>query len=305
LSLLTPAAAAGARTVLSIYDYWLLCPTVMLVDTQNGFCRRAHGPWCVDCLPPALRVFQMALLSVRRRVIDRYLSMVDRFHVLSEHSRSVLEGYGIPSERIHVVPLTLPMDFQDLEPSEEPVDPSMILFAGWLNERKGLHRLLEAMPSVLAKHPEAHLTAIGGEVKFGEAYRQKLHDIMEAGRFKDRVTFTGHIPPSQMRSYIEKAAVVVIPEQYENMSPLLMIEAMALAKPVVISRAGGIPEFIEHGVCGWMADPLEPADFAEMIVTVLDDPKRARSVGETARERILKKLDPEVVWQKTVAMYAS
>jgi glycosyltransferase involved in cell wall biosynthesis len=82
-----------------------------------------------------------------------------------------------------------------------------------------------------------------------------------------------------------------------------MIEAMALAKPVVISRAGGIPEFIEHGVSGWMADPLDPADFAEMIVTVLDAPELARSVGETARERILKKLDSEVIWQKTLAMY--
>lgn len=305
LSLLTAAVAAGARTVLSIYDYWLFCPRVMLVDTRNDFCRKAHGPWCIECLPPALKILQKALLSVRRRVIDRYLSMVDRFHVLSEHSRSVLEGYGIPSERIHVVPLTLPMDFKDLEPSGQPVSSSMILFAGWLNERKGLHRLLEAMPLVLAKHPEAHLTAIGGEVKFGEAYRQKLHDIMEAGRFKDRVTFTGHIPPSRMRSYIEKAAVVVIPEQYENMSPLLMIEAMALAKPVVISRAGGIPEFIEHGVSGWMADPLDPADFAEKIVTVLDDPEQARSVGKSARERILKKLDSEVIWQKTLAMYGS
>jgi glycosyltransferase involved in cell wall biosynthesis len=306
LSLLTAALAAGARTVLSIYDYWLFCPTVMLVSTHNGFCRKAHGPWCIDCLPPSLRVFQKALLSVRRRVIDRYLSKVDRFHVLSEHSRSVLEGYGIPPERVHVVPLTLPMDFSDLEPSKAPVvNPSMILFAGWLNERKGLHRLLEAMPLVLERHPESHLTAIGGEVKFGEAYRKKLHDIMEAGRFSDRVTFTGHLPPSQMRPYLEKAAVVVIPEQYENMSPLLMIEAMALGKPVVISRAGGIPEFIEHGVSGWMADPLDAADFAEMIVTVLDDPARAHSMGETGKERILKKLDSEVIWQKTWAMYAS
>jgi len=53
-----------------------------------------------------------------------------------------------------------------------------------------------------------------------------------------------------------------------------------------------------------MADPLDPADFAEMIVTVLDDPELARSVGETARERILKKLDSEVIWQKTLAMYS-
>ncbi len=305
LSLLSHAKRAGARTILSIYDYWLFCPTVMLVDTENGFCRKAHGHWCIDCLPPTLRVLQKVLLAARRRVIDGYLPLVDRFHVLSEHSRSVLEGYGIAPNKIRVVPLTLPMEFEDLTVSDDPPEPGMILYAGWLNERKGLHRLLEAMPAVLAAHPEARVTAIGGEVKFGEAYVERLRNIMKAGGFSDRVTFTGHIRPSQMKSYIEKAAVVVIPEQYENMSPLLMIEAMVLGKPVVISRAGGIPEFIEHGVSGLMADPLKPEDFADKIGAVLGDPERARAMGRAARERILSKLDSELIWEKTRDMYTS
>ncbi|MBM3298608.1 MAG: glycosyltransferase family 4 protein, partial [Deltaproteobacteria bacterium] len=236
LGLISSARRGEVRTVLSIYDYWLFCPTVMLLDTAKGFCTRAHGPWCVDCLPPTFQIFQKMLLSFRRRVIDHYLEKVDAFHVLSEHSRTVLEGYGISRSRIHVIPLTLPLEFTSLEGSHEPVDGRSILFAGWLNERKGLHRLLEAMPMVLNEHPDARLTAIGGTVKFGEAYEKKLDKIIDAGGFRDRVHFTGHLPPSEIKAHIQRAAVVVIPEQYENMSPLLMIEAMAMGKPIVISR---------------------------------------------------------------------
>jgi glycosyltransferase involved in cell wall biosynthesis len=303
LGLLSVAKRARMRTILSIYDYWLFCPTVMLVDTEKGFCARAHGPWCVDCLPPMFRLFQKLLLSARRRVIDHYLDMVDAFHVLSEHSRTVLEGYGIDGGRIHVIPLTLPLEFTELEASDEPSDGNMILFAGWLNERKGLHRLLEAMPLVLKAYPRARLTAIGGTVKFGEAYEKRLHEIIDSGRFRDRVLFTGHLPPSEIKSHIQSAAVVVIPEQYENMSPLLMIEAMAMGKPVVISRAGGIPEYVEDGVNGWLADPLDPTDFADKILRVLEDPERAATMGETARTRILSRLDSERIWEKTRAMY--
>jgi glycosyltransferase involved in cell wall biosynthesis len=303
LSLLKAAKDAQARTVVSIYDYWLFCPTVMLVTPEKGFCSRAHGPQCIDCLPPTFRSFQKALLSVRRKVIDHYMDMVDRFHVLSEHSRSVLEGYGVPRDRICVVPLTLPVEYRRAPVSDESVDSDMILFAGWLNERKGFHRLAEAMPAIMRDYSRVKLVAIGGEVRFGEAYMKMVNDTIDAGGFRDKITFTGHLDPDEVRKYIQKAAVVVIPEQYENMSPLLMIEAMSLGKPVVISRVGGVPEFIEDGVDGRLVDPLDPQDFAEKTVHVLQNPEWAREAGGRAREKILTLCGDEYIWEKTRLMY--
>jgi len=305
LSLISAAKAAGRRTFASIYDYWLFCPTVMLVRPDKSFCHEAHGPWCVECLPPKMKAVQRLLLAARRQVIDRYLRMVDGFQVLSEHSGRVLQGYGIARDRIHVVPLTLPMEFQAIPENAVQAEPHTILFAGWLNERKGLHRLLEAMPHVLKEFPQAKLTVVGGKVRFGDDYEKLLDDIMDQHCFRDRVTFLGHVQPSAMKEQIHAASVVVIPEQYENMSPLLMIEAMTMAKPVVISRAGGIPEFIVDGVTGFLADPLNPKDFAEKIVQVFRSPETAKIMGEKAREHILNKCNDETVWTKTKEMYDS
>lgn len=305
LSLISAAREAGKKIFVSIYDYWLFCPTVMLVDPDKQFCARGHGSWCVECLPKKLRAFQRFLLSFRRRVVDHYLYMVDGFHVLSEHSGAVLEGYGIAKDKIHVVPLTLPMEFRSIPESDSNPEPYTILFAGWLNERKGLHRLLQAMPPVLKEFPQAKLIAIGGKVRFGDAYEKRLNEIIDSNGFRDRVTFTGHLQPAVIKEYIRNSTMVVIPEQYENMSPLLMIEAMSMAKPVVISRAGGIPEFIENGVNGWLADPLDPKDFADRIICVFRDPDGAKAMGERARQRILAKCDDENIWEKTRRMYES
>lgn len=303
LHLIAAARDLGKKTIVSIYDYWLFCPTVMLVDPNQRFCERAHGSWCVDCLPDTMRPIQRLFLSFRRKVFDRYLDMVDGFHVLSDHSRSVLEGYGIDRSRIHTVPLVLPVEYRDLPETDEAIDPNMIFFAGWRNERKGLHRLLEAMPMVVERRPDAHLVACGGKVRFGDEYEALLQEKLDSGGIRDKVTFLDHLPPADIKRYLQRTAVVVIPEQYENMSPLLMIESMSLARPLVISRVGGVPEFIEHGVTGRMADPLDPADFAENILALLEDPDGAARMGETAREAILKKCDDEAIWQKTRAMY--
>lgn len=303
LGLLEAARRAGARTIASIYDYWFFCPTVMLVAPDNRFCSRAHGPWCIHCLPEGMRTIQKILLSVRRKLLDRYMEMVDGFHVLSEHSRSVLTGYGIPRGKVYVAPLTLPIEYTRTPDSAEAVDPNEILFVGWLNERKGIHRLLEAMPQVLKGHPEARLTVIGGRVRFGDAYERKMNAIIDAGGFRDRVTFAGHRHPAEVKRFLQRTAVVVIPEQYENMSPLLMIEAMVTGRPLVISRVGGVPEFIEHGVTGWLADRLSPSDFARCILKVLQNPVEAAEVAERAKKAVMLKCDDRAVWAATRLMY--
>jgi len=303
LSLISAAKQNGAKVIVSFYDYWLFCPNAMLLDVSKRFCTRAHGAWCLDCLPKTFVTFQKLLLRCRRRVIDHYLAFVDGFHVLSEHSKSVVRGYGIDNSKIHAVPLTLPLEFREVRAPSQAVDPNMILFAGWRNERKGLHRLLEAMPYVLREHPRAHLIAVGGPVRFGAEYEERLAQLVEAGGLGECVTFVGHVPPREMQAYIEKAAVVVIPEQYENMSPLLMIEAMSMARPVVVSKVGGIPEFIEHTVNGWLADPLDAEDFARWILRALKNPQEATELGRKARESILEKCADETVWEKTRSMY--
>ncbi|MBN1268128.1 MAG: glycosyltransferase family 4 protein [Kiritimatiellae bacterium] len=305
LDLLRIARAHGARICYTVYDYWMFCPNVMLLNGRDEYCRRFHGPYCVDCLPREFRLVQKALLARRKKVFDRYLALVDRWIVLSNHSAGILRDYGIADERIRLVRLTLPVNFSDAgAASAEGVDPNMIFFAGWLQKRKGVHVLLEAMPIILQQCPDAVLHVGGGHTKFDREYKRTIERLMAREGMAEHVKFPGHLPPAEVEARLRRCAVVAIPEQYENMSPLLMIEAMALAKPLVISRAGGIPEYVEDGVSGWLADPRSPAEFAEKIVQVLKNPEQARDMGRRARERVQVLCEHERIVRDSMAAYA-
>jgi L-malate glycosyltransferase len=70
-----------------------------------------------------------------------------------------------------------------------------------------------------------------------------------------------------------------------------------------VSNLGGIPEFIEHKVNGWMADPLDAEDFARWIVEALKNPQEAEKLGIRAKESINTKCADEKVWNQTCSMY--
>lgn len=289
---------------ISIYDYWHFCPKAMLLKPDNSFCKDAHGVHCLKCLPQQFTTIQKPLLTVRKRLFDRVFDMIDSFVVLSNHSASVLRDYGIPSDKIKVIPLTLPIEYDSIETPEIPeIVNNSILFAGWLNDRKGVHIAIEAMPLILKKIPDARLYVIGGRAKFANDYERRFEQFIEENDLSNKVIFLGHQSPEVVKAYLQKVAVLIIPEQYENMSPLIMIEAMMLGKAIVASNLGGIPEYIKDGETGFLADAYSPKDFAEKILRILEDRNLSEKIGKTAREMILKRNSNDEIWHLTEKLY--
>lgn len=303
LDLIRVASESGAKTCLTVYDYWLFCPNVMLLTGADEYCRRFHGTHCVECLPQIFRTAQKLLLSRRKAVFDRYIRLVDRWIVLSRHSSTVLEAYGIPAEKIRVVRLTLPLEYTTASQADDQVDPNVIFFAGWLQKRKGVHVLLKALPLILRECPQAQLRIAGQYTKFEWDYKAKIKGLMNQPGMKEHVTFLGHLPPAEIERELRRCAVVAIPEQYENMSPLLMIEAMSLGKPLVISRAGGIPEYVEDGVSGWLADPRDPKEFSDKIIFILKNIGATQEACRQSRKKVLTMCDPDIICRDTMEAY--
>lgn len=97
--------------------------------------------------------------------------------------------------------------------------------------------------------------------------------------------------------------MVVIPEQWENMSPVVLIEAMCHGKPVVASRIGGIPEFVEDGASGLLADPCSPSSFAGCVSSLLLDGARSSAIGAEASRRIRALMDRKTIMLKYRELY--
>jgi glycosyltransferase involved in cell wall biosynthesis len=281
---------------ISIYDYWYFCPATTLYDSGGNFCRKYHGRHCIDCLPDSMRFIQKMLLSFRKKIFDRAVNLADKFIVLSYSSKSILSEYDIPEDKIAVIRLAN-MDMKEDAGSGADTG-NYILFMGWLQKRKGLHVLLDAMPKVWEKHKDIKLYILAQNVKWEKDYELLIKEKI-ALLPKDKVSFiAGRKERGEVKDILKKAKVVAVPEQWENMSPLLVMEAMLYARPVVASRIGGIPEFIEEEKSGFLAENSDPLDFAFKITKALDDYEKAEALGRNARKKAAELLDRDIIAEK-------
>lgn len=279
-SLVLSAKELKIPVLFSVYDYWVICPTLLLLDNNGEICKRFHGYHCLSCLEQQkLDIFQKCFLRFRKGTFDWFLNKIDCFLVLSKCSARILEDYGIDKEKIAIIPLPL-FEKTDLI---SHVEEDSILFVGWINMPKGLHILLEAMPKILANIPGAKLYVI--ETGEGKEYKGKIVNLLKDLKIEEKVSFLGKRSTEEVKGYLQRCNVVVIPEQWENMSPLILGEAAMMGKPIVASRIGGISEFIEDGKSGFLAEPKDSGHFARQIIWMLKNRDEAKKMGEEARKK--------------------
>lgn len=120
----------------------------------------------------------------------------------------------------------------------------IVLFCGRLEPDKGIHKLLEAMAAV--PDPRIKLLIVGSPF-FGRTQQSPFLRKLEqqAGALGDRVKFTGYMPNEAMPDYYRLADLVCVPTLVEEAAGLVAVEAMGCGRPVLATRSGGMPEYLE------------------------------------------------------------
>jgi glycosyltransferase involved in cell wall biosynthesis len=171
-------------------------------------------------------------------------------------------------------------------------EPGFLLLVGRLRVRKGVDVLLAALPELAQDFPAVRLLIAGDGEHRATLERQAAALGLCAGGgdtaapgARDRVTFLGRAGAAEVRALLQGAAALVVPSIYEGM-PLVVLEAMDAAVPVVASRVSGIPEVVEDGRTGWLVAPEDPPALAAALAAVLADPAEARRRGLAGRRRL-------------------
>ena len=162
-----------------------------------------------------------------------------------------------------------------------PTGP-LIGIIGRLQRWKGMHVLIEAMPSILKTHSDACAVIVGGVHYTEPNYPAYLQQRVSALNLDGHVVMAGlqHNIPEWMQ-----AMDIIVHASDREPFGIVIIEAMAMGKPVVAGDAGGPTEIITEGVNGLLA-PYENADaLAQAILRYLDDPSLAARLGSAAKQR--------------------
>jgi hypothetical protein len=199
-----------------------------------------------------------------------------------------------------------PMDLHLMSPvpaNPDQIGKVRILFVGRLEQRKGVHLLAEAIPTVANSCPEAFFTFIGsdGLAENGSgSMRAFLKHSFRASGTDKIVSFCDPVPYKELVRVYQSHDIVVVPSLYDN-SPFSVQEGMSCGKPVVAFDSGGAREYLAE--TGIVVEKGNIADLAEVIITLVRGHAKRVALGKAARKRAEQLFGKECVARQSVALY--
>ncbi|KAF0095400.1 MAG: Glycosyltransferase [Puniceicoccaceae bacterium 5H] len=180
-----------------------------------------------------------------------------------------------------------------------PEDSRLLLLVGRLSSGKAQDILIQALPPILARHPNTHVL-LAGVAKAGTNVEQELRTLVGQLDVKDHVHFLGF--RKDLARLTRAADLHLVPSRFDVL-PLVVVEGMMLGAGVLASSVGGIPEIIEDGKTGFLVPPEDVGALAARINALLDEPERVRQVGEQAQAYAQSELSPDAMAAKVEKYY--
>jgi glycogen synthase len=178
-------------------------------------------------------------------------------------------------------------------PGPLPLHPPRLLCLGRLVPGKRFDLTLRALAAIRGCHPDVRMIIAGDGPS-----RSELENLAAELRIGDMVDFIGWIPPDGVPSLIDSATAVLMPSRNEGL-PLVALETALMARPMIAARVGGLPELIEDQKTGLLLDNDDIHAWGKAFEFVLNQPQKAKEMGDAARKRTLEVF----AWERCVDAY--
>ncbi len=282
------AARRGVPVVVTLHNYRPLCAAATLMRNNKpceacvgksrwrGVLYRCYrnsviGSACVGFIGGYLK-----------KIIRKYPNKIT-FIALTEFAKSRYVADGFPAQNI-VVRGNGMGDVGAGAPQRE----NKLIYVGRLSAEKGVETLIQA-----ARDIDGIVEIIGDGPD-----RQMLETKAEG-----RVVFSGALPPDKVLDKIKTARAVVMPSRWYEGFPMVVLEAMASATPVIASRIGSLAEIIQDGETGFLVDPFDPDAWKQKLSVVMNDAEGAARVGQQARQHFLTHCTNAAMLGKLLVIY--
>ena len=232
-----------------------------------------------------------SFVGMQRRVARR----LERIITVSERARNdIAREFGVPNNKFVIAPNGVDTTlFRPIDEIEKDKNRVIVTNSSDI-PLKGLHYLLRAIKEVSRKRP-VNLTVIGSPSHNGHIRR-----LVNQLGIKPLVSFTGRVSNEELVRHYARSWIAVVPSLYEGFG-LPAAEAMACALPVVSTTGGALPEVV--GDAGVLVPPGDSEALAAAILSLLDSPEKAVSLGRAGHQRVLAHFTWERAAHKTVEAY--
>jgi glycosyltransferase involved in cell wall biosynthesis len=279
--------------VMTAHDHRLICPAYLFLDGKGRICERCRGERYYNCLlhrcskGSLFNSLMLTLDSYFRKYILSPFKYVDRFIFVG---RFAYEKHLAFSARYRDRSSVL-FNFTLIAPDAAPEKGDYILYLGRISEEKGIPVLMKAAESL----PGVQLKIAG---------TGPLLDALKS-QSRPNIEFTGFLSGEMLRDAIRKARFVVVPSEWYENNTLVIIEAFTLGTPAIGSRIGGIPEFIEDGINGFLFEPSSVDQLTQTIRKALAlSPRAYATMCGEAQAFARMHFTGEAYYQKLMTLYS-
>jgi glycosyltransferase involved in cell wall biosynthesis len=201
---------------------------------------------------------------------------IDKFLVFSSFTRDILKKDGFTMKPISFIPLGIELPNTRTTVKRKA---NTIVYVGRLEKFKGVMDLINAIPEVLKKIPNARLE-IAGEGSAALELRQRVDQL----GIKQSVSFKDRISQLSVAKLYSCASVVVMPSTWPEPFGKVGIEAMSRGTPVIATDVGGVRDWLHDRVNGFLVKPSDPSQLSRAIVKILSDTKLREKLSKNARK---------------------
>ena len=262
-----------------LHAHWATYPSTSAMlasrrlDTPYSFTAHAHDIFVEDHLLAG---------KMRTAAFGVTISEFNRRYLADKVSPSALACFRIVHCGVR------PAAFE-LQP--EGRQPGLIVAVGRLDEFNGFRHLIDACQLLASRSVpfECHVIGEG-------PLREELQARIDAAGLTGRVTLLGACKQEEVRGHLGRASMFVLPSVVTSSGdrdgiPVALMEAMAVGLPVISTRVSGIPELVDHGRSGLLADPGDACGLANCVEQLIADPTAARKMALEARRTVEREFD--------------
>jgi glycosyltransferase involved in cell wall biosynthesis len=283
-------------------------PTVVTLHNYRLFCSKAipvrDGKNCLDCLTtrsvfPALMhgcyrdniltTMPVAMMISLHNFLDTWNRCVDAFIVLSEFQKDLMIQFGLDQSKIHIKP-NFTLNTKTVIPWKKRHKDC--IYVGRLSSEKGVRTLINVWKRWGVDAPS--LTIIG---------EGNLREELESAAKGLPIHFLGQLSESNVKDEMAHSKLLIVPSECLETFGLVVVEAMSLGTPVLVSTAGALPNLVCHGSTGIVFKTQDINDLERVLRSFWIEPSILESLGHAGRSEYEEKYHENANYDALIDIY--